>query len=242
MTGPTAARSATDDAPNIVVIEDDASIGKLLRHTLEGSGFSVTLRTNGRSGVLALEQQHVDLLVLDLGLPDVDGIELLRQLRAGGTDRPIRQVPVVILTARNDESDRVLGLELGADDYVDKPFSPRELTARIRAVLRRSVPDPDRDGGPPVRVGGLTLDPARREVRHDAAVVELTATEFELLEFLMRHRGTVCRRELLLERVWGYHATSTTRTVDVHLGQLRRKLGNAVQLTTVRGIGYRLDP
>ncbi len=241
MTGSAAARAAIGE-PSIVVIEDDASIGKLLRQTLEGSGFSVALRTSGRSGLLALEQQHVDLVILDLGLPDIDGIEVLRQLRADGADRSMRKVPVVILTARHDESDRVLGLELGADDYVDKPFSPRELTARIRAVLRRSVPDLDEAGEQPVRVGPLTLDPARREVRRDTTVVELTATEFDLLEFLMRHRGTVCRRELLLERVWGYHATSTTRTVDVHVGQLRRKLGDAVQLTTVRGVGYRLDP
>jgi DNA-binding response OmpR family regulator len=222
------------ESPSIVVIEDDASIGKLLHQTLAASGFRVTVRTTGASGLLAVEQDGADLVVLDLGLPDVDGIEVLRRLR------DVAATPVVVLTARTDESDRILGLELGADDYVDKPFSPRELTARVRAVLRRSRPDPRPTGV--LEAGEVVLDPARHEVAVAGERVELTSTEFDLLEFLLRHAGTVCRRELLLEEVWGYHPSSATRTVDVHVGQLRRKLGSAAAVTTVRGVGYRLDP
>ena len=171
--------------------------------------------------------------MLDVGLPDIDGLEVCRRLRSGST------IPVIFLTARDGEIDRVLGLELGADDYVTKPFSPTELVARVKAVLRRS------DGVAPTEVlqaGGVTIDAGRREIRVDDGVVAFTTKEFDLLRFLAERPGLALSRQQILDGVWGYDWFGDARTVDVHVAQVRKKVGGAVSLTTVRGIGYRLDP
>jgi DNA-binding response OmpR family regulator len=150
-------------------------------------------------------------------------------------------VPIIVVTAREEEADRVLGLELGADDYVTKPFSPRELVARVKAVLRRAEPEPQDGPEPPLHLGSLTVDPARHEVSFEGRQVQLTAREFELLCYLVRNRGLVLTRDQILERVWGYSFPADTRTVDVHIRQLRAKLGDRAPIVTIRGVGYKAD-
>ncbi len=213
----------------VLVVEDEATIADLLRTYLGREGFGVQVESDGASGLAAAQRLQPAAIVLDVGLPGLDGIEVCRRLRAAGD-----QVPVLFVTARDSEVDRVLGLELGADDYVTKPFSPRELVARVKAVLRRGQPDAE----PSYAVGALTLDPARRQVTADGREVALTATEFDLLAWLLRRPGRVATREQLLSEVWGYAAPAGTRTVDVHVAQLRAKLGDASPIRTVRGVGY----
>ncbi len=188
---------------------------------------------DGAAGLAAARRLHPVAVVLDVGLPTMDGTEVCRRLRAEGD-----WTPVVFVTARDDEVDRVLGLELGADDYVTKPFSPRELVARVRSVVRRSTGPSEQ---PPRTVGRVTLDPVRRRVTADGVAVTLTTTEFDLLAHLMRRPGQVFPREQLLSQVWGYEAAAGTRTVDVHVAQLRAKLGAASPIRTVRGVGYAAD-
>jgi two-component system, OmpR family, response regulator len=215
-----------------VVIEDDEAISELLGTYLEQAGFEVVRECTGEGGLGAVDRQHPRFVVLDLGLPDVDGFELCRHLR-GSSD-----VPILILTARDEEPDRIIGLELGADDYLTKPFSPRELVARVRAVLRRAEP------GPPesrvIEVGGLRLDLAKRAATLAGSPLALRTLEFELLAELARNAGQVVRRDRLLDRVWGLPFPGGTRTVDVHVAQLRKKLGHPDLIQTVRGVGYRL--
>jgi two-component system, OmpR family, response regulator len=215
-----------------VVIEDDEAIGALVGTYLERAGFEVVRERSGEGGVDAVERRRPRVVVLDLGLPDVDGFDLCRRLR-GGAD-----VPILILTARDEEADRIIGLELGADDYITKPFSPRELVARVRAVLRRAEP-----GSPESRVievGELCVDLRTRSATFGSSALTLRTLEFELLAELARNAGRVVTRDRLLDRVWGLSFPGGTRTVDVHVAQLRKKLRRPDVIQTVRGVGYRL--
>jgi DNA-binding response OmpR family regulator len=219
----------------VLVVEDERPIADLLRLYLARDGFGVHVEHDGTAGLAAARRLKPVACVLDIALPGMDGTEICRRLRAEGD-----WTPVLFLTARDDEVDRVVGLELGADDYVTKPFSPRELVARVRAVLRRSAGPPD--GAVPLRVGPISLDPGRRSVAVGDAPVSLTQTEFDLLAHLMRRPGRVYTRDELLASVWGYPAHGGTRTVDVHVAQVRAKLGDAAGvLRTVRGVGYTAD-
>jgi DNA-binding response OmpR family regulator len=217
----------------VVVVEDDPSIADLLDLYLREAGFRVLLAPSGERG-LELVGQHVPaLVVLDIGLPGIDGLEVCRRVRAAS------DLPILFLTARDSEVDRIVGLELGADDYVTKPFSPREVVARVKAILRRGEPRPTGSG--PIAVGeGIEVDVARREARVDGAPVALATREFDLLAFLADHLGLALSRQQLLDGVWGPDWYGDERTVDVHVRQLRKKLGDGLPLATVWGVGYRL--
>jgi len=224
----------TSDAGTIVVVEDDPNIGDLVELYLRREDYRVLQATDARQALEVVARERPRLVVLDLGLPGhQDGLDVCRRLRDNG------RVPVLILTARDSELDRVLGLELGADDYVTKPFSPRELVARVKAILRR-VDGPPR-GEPEVLVaGGVEVDTARREARVDGEVVPLAAREFDLLAHLAHNAGLALTRAQLLDGVWGPGWYGDERTVDVHVRQLRKKLGDQLPLATVWGVGYRL--
>jgi DNA-binding response OmpR family regulator len=219
----------------ILVVDDEPKIARLLRDYLERAGFNVSVAHDGREALMRARTERPDLVILDLGLPAVDGLDVTRQLRRDG------DLPILMLTARDDETDRVAGLELGADDYVTKPFSPREVVARVRAILRRR-------GGPSgeevIRVGPLEVDPARMRVAVDGKVVELTATEFALLTALARQPGRVYTRSQLLDAIHGTAFESYERAIDAHVKNLRRKLEPEPHrprlLLTVHGVGYRL--
>ena len=219
----------------ILVVDDEPDLLELLRVNLAQAGFEVELATGGREGLEKAHRRRPDLVVLDLMLPDLQGTEVCRRLRA---DAELGAVPILMLTARSEEIDRVVGLELGADDYVTKPFSPRELVLRARAILRRA-----RGAGEAattMRAGALELDPDRHRCRVGEREVKLTAKEFDLLRTLMERPGRVMTRDRLLDEVWGSDVTVTSRTVDTHLKRLREKLGDAGDLVeTVRGVGYR---
>jgi DNA-binding response OmpR family regulator len=217
----------------IVLVEDEEDIASLVRAYLERDGFRVVWATRGTEGLQALERHDARLAILDLQLPDTDGLDVCRAIRSWS------RVPIVMLTARDEEVDRVTGLELGADDYVTKPFSPRELVARVHAVLRRTEPDA---GDDELVAGDVVLDRRRRSVTVAGEDVELTAREFDLLWHLAQRPGIVLGRERLLDRVWGLEFPGGTRTVDVHVGQLRRKLDRPHLIRTVRGSGYKLVP
>jgi DNA-binding response OmpR family regulator len=216
----------------VMVVEDEPNIGALVRTYLERDGYDVLWVRSGEDALVELRRHPVKLVVLDIGLPGIDGLEVCRRI-AG-------EIPVIMLTARDEEPDRVAGLEIGADDYVAKPFSPRELTARVKAVLRRASRAPDANDV--VSLGPVMLSRAAREVRVDGAEVELTQREFDLLEYLLRHPGQVVTRDQLLESVWGFLSPGETRTVEVHVAQLRKKLGHADVIRTVRGLGYKASP
>ena len=224
------------DGDTIVVIEDDRNISDLVAMYLRRDGYRVLQAEDAEGGLAYCERDHPKLVVVDIGLPgELDGFDVCRRLRAAG------DVPVVVLTARDDEVDRVIGFELGADDYVTKPFSPRELVARVRAILRRSAAGAAPRAEPAVlEVGDIVVDTGRREVRQGASVVALTTREFDLLNYLVSNRGLALSRRQLLDGVWGEGWYGDERTVDVHVRQLRRKLGDALPLTTVWGVGYRL--
>ena len=215
----------------VMIVEDEPPIGALLRTYLERAGYTVRWVRSGEDALAELRRGRVGLVVLDIGLPGIDGFEVCR--RIGG------EVPVIMLTARDEEPDRVAGLEVGADDYVTKPFSPRELTARVKAVLRRAGARAAGSAEDVLELGGLVLDRGAREVRLDGVEIELTQREFDLLEYLVRHRGQVVSREQLLESVWDYRSIGETRTVEVHVAQLRKKLGRPELIRTVRGVGYK---
>ena len=214
----------------ILLVEDEEDIATLVRTYLERDGFQVVWASRGVEGLLALEQHEVRLAILDLQLPDADGLDLCRAIRQQS------RLPIVILTARDEEIDRITGLELGADDYIAKPFSPRELVARVRAVLRRAEPDAAADE---IVLGDVAVDRGGRAVTVNGNPVELTGMEFDLLAYLIDHTGLVLSRERLLDRVWGLAFPGGTRTVDVHVAQLRRKLGRPELICTVRGSGYK---
>ena len=213
----------------VLVGEDEAPIADLERLYLSREGFGVHVESDGQAVLDAARRLHPVALVLDIGLPTMDGLAVCRALRAADD-----WTPVLIVTARGDEVDRLIGLELGADDYLTKPFSPRELVARVKAILRRSAPAAPRS----LQVGEVVLDLDRHLSTVAGEPVELTATEFALLAFLLRRPGQVYDREQLLAQVWGYEAAAGTRTVDVHVAQLRAKLGPASPIRTVRGVGY----
>ncbi len=216
-------------------MEDERPIADLVRMYLDRDGYGVHVESDGAAGLAAARKLHPVACVLDIRLPSMDGTEVCRRLRESGD-----WTPVIFLTARDDEVDRILGLEMGADDYITKPFSPRELVSRVKAVLRRTAGPPDGDR---VRqVGPVALDPGRRCVTVSGETVTLTSTEFDLLAFLMNRPGRVFGREELLASVWGYAAHAGTRTVDVHVAQIRAKLGDAAGvIRTVRGVGYTAD-
>jgi DNA-binding response OmpR family regulator len=222
------------EAGTIVVIEDDPNIADLVDMYLRREGFRVIQATNGQKGIEAVGRERARLVVIDIGLPDqMDGFEVCRRLRSAS------DVPVVLLTARDTELDRVVGLELGADDYVTKPFSPRELVARVRAILRRSE-GPSRNHVETLVVGDVEIDTERHEVRCAGELIALTAREFDLLAYLAENVGLVLSRRQLLDGVWGIDWVGDDRTVDVHVRQLRKKLGTGLPLATVWGVGYRL--
>jgi DNA-binding response OmpR family regulator len=219
----------------VLVVEDDRDIAELVERYLQKSGFATELLSSGREALTALAERPPDLLILDLMLPHVDGLEICRAARGN----PLTSaMPIIMLTARAEESERIVGLELGADDYIAKPFSPNELVARVRALLRRTQRQPEpRD----IIYGPIYIDSERHVVSSAGTAVSLTAKEFLLLEYLLRHRGRVLSRDVLLTDVWGYKYTGGTRTVDVHVRRLREKLpalGDA--LVTVKQFGYKL--
>jgi DNA-binding response OmpR family regulator len=226
--------SSSSSAGLVLVVEDEPAIADLIRTYLLREGFTAHVAGDGLTALAVIARDRPVLVVLDVGLPGVDGTEVCRRMRAGGD-----WTPVLFVTARDDEVDRVVGLELGADDYVTKPFSPRELVARVKAVLRRGA---GARGGGRISVGELALDLETRRVTAAGAPVELTTTEFDLLAHLMRRPGRVFAREELLTEVWGYPAGTPTRTVDVHVAQLRGKIGVAARVRTVRGVGYAVEP
>jgi DNA-binding response OmpR family regulator len=219
---------------HILVVDDERAIRRLLRLYLSDAGFTVAEAPDGLAALDQVRRGGIDLVLLDLNLPEIDGFEVCRQVREVAT------VPVIMVTARDEESQRVTGLELGADDYVVKPFSPAEVVARVKAVLRRvSAPvDPHRT----LRAGPAELEPTSRRVTVDGREVELTRLEFDLLAELAAHPRVVYTRERLLEKVWGYQSGVGGKTVDVHVANLRRKLGEAIGIVAVRGVGYKLEP
>lgn len=226
----------------VLVAEDDPTVSEVIARYLQREGFVVELASDGAEALALAMANPPDLLVLDLMLPTMDGFDVCRQLRAA------MPVPVIMLTARDEESDRIAGLELGADDYVSKPFSPRELTARVKAVLRRATGamQPASDGGPDVvRAGGVEVDTVAHEVRVNGADVALTSREFDLLVHFMRHPRRAFRREELLDQVWGF-TYGDTSTVTVHVRRLREKIEEDAaeprHICTVWGVGYRFEP
>lgn len=221
----------------IVVIEDETDILEVIAYNLKREGYDVVTSTSGEDGLEKIEKTKPNLVVLDLMLPEVDGIELCRKLKSD----PVTQgIPVIMVTAKGEESDVVLGLGVGADDYVTKPFSPRELTARVKAVLRRSKARGETDRRERLSFEGVVIDPQRHEVRVDDEAIVLTATEFRLLHFLASHPGRVFTRDHLLTRVIGDDAIVIDRNIDVHVRAIRKKLGGRRELIeTIRGVGYR---
>jgi DNA-binding response OmpR family regulator len=224
----------SNEPGTIVVVEDDPNISDLVDMYLRREGFRVIQAADGENGLAAIGREKPRLAILDVGLPGtIDGLEVCRRIRANG------QTPVLMLTARDGEIDRILGLELGADDYVTKPFSPRELVARVKAILRRA--DGPRPDPPEVLVAGqVEIDTGRREARVEGRVAALATQEFELLQFLANNMGLALTRQQILDGAWGHGWYGDERTVDAHVRQLRKKLGDALPLTTVWGVGYRL--
>jgi DNA-binding response OmpR family regulator len=216
--------------PSVLLIEDDQSIGSLVRSYLERNGYRIVWVRSGEDGLIELNRHAIRIVVLDIGLPGMDGFDVCKKIRARSS------VPIVMLTARDEEPDRVAGLEVGADDYLTKPFSPRELAARIKAVLRRTQTGTHEEL---LSLGDVLVKRGAREVVVAGEPVELTVKEFDLLAWLIEHAGIVFSREQLLDHVWGMSYLGGTRTVDVHVAQVRRKLGRPTLIRTVRGAGYK---
>jgi phosphate regulon transcriptional regulator PhoB len=233
------------DDREILVVDDEASVVEVVSLYLQREGFTVRQARDGREALNLLAERAPALVVLDLMLPHVDGLEIMRRLR-GDAEGNTGNVPVIMLTARSQETDRIYGLELGADDYVTKPFSPAELVARVKAVLRRSRAAENAPQTEQLSYEGLTINPKTRQVSVYEEEVELTATEFNLLLFMARHPNQVFSREQLLENVWGFSEYVDPSTVTVHIRRLREKIerdpGNPEQLLTVWGVGYRFQP
>jgi two-component system alkaline phosphatase synthesis response regulator PhoP len=220
----------------VLVVDDEANIVELARMYLEQEGFRVQSANDGAKALDMISREPPSLMVLDLMLPEVDGWEVCRRVRSGKT---APDLPIVMLTARDEDVDKIVGLELGADDYITKPFNPRELVARVKAILRRSHRSVARESV--VHVGDVTIDPARHEVTIAGRSVDLRPKEFDLLLALAEHHGMVLSRDQLLNLVWGYDFYGETRTVDVHIAQLRKKLvGSSVEVETVLSVGYKL--
>ena len=223
----------------ILIVEDEADIADLVKYHLEREGLVARTVADGKQALELIVRDHPDLIILDLMLPGMDGLEMCRRLRGQSATQ---RIPIIMLTARAEEVDRIVGLEIGADDYVAKPFSPRELVARVKAVLRRAAA-PVGPSEAPVSFGSLRLDPTRHEVTKDDHAIDLSAMEFRLLEFFLRHRGRVFTRTQLLDQVWGQDRFVEPRTVDVHIRRLREKVEenprNPALILTVRGMGYK---
>jgi two-component system, OmpR family, response regulator len=228
-----------DRAPRILLVDDEQPIQTLLSFPLQRDGYEVVQASDGREALARFSEQQFDLVVLDLMLPRMDGLEVCKRLRAGGST-----VPIIMLTAKSEEIDKVLGLELGADDYITKPFSMREFRSRVKAALRRSgMVRPEADDEQPIEVRGLRIDPTKRTVVREGDTVATTFVEFEILTALARTPGRVFTRDMLLSRVWGDSAYRDPRTIDVHIRHLREKIEadpkEPEYLFTVRGVGYR---
>jgi two-component system, OmpR family, response regulator len=217
-------------AGHVLLVEDEPSVGELVRGYLARDGWTVIWVRSGEEALVELDRHPVRIVILDIGLPGIDGFEVCRQVRSRS------RTPILMLTARDEEPDRIVGLELGADDYLTKPFSPRELVARMKAILRRAEPQVDYDL---LELGDVSLDRGTHDVTIDGRPVELTAKEFELLAYFLANPGAVLSRDVLLDRVWGVSYPGGTRTVDVHVAQLRRKLGRPELIRTLRGSGYK---
>ena len=218
----------------VLIVDDDPDIQRLVSYNLSQAGFQVTTAVSGRLALDTVQKHPPDLIILDVMLPDIDGLEVCRSLRQRDNSR---RIPVIMLTARTEEIDRVVGFEVGADDYVMKPFSPRELVLRVKSIFRRI----GEDRSDVLRIGRIRLFPQRRQVVAGSRSVTLTAKEFDLLQELMRARGNVLTREMLMDKVWGYHGDAASRTLDTHVRRLREKLGDdGVHVETVRGVGYRM--
>lgn len=218
----------------VLVVEDEKPIADILRMYLTRDGFGVHVESDGIAGLSAAKTLHPVAIILDVGLPGIDGVEVCKNLRNSGI-----WTPILFCTARDDEVDRILGLEMGGDDYITKPFSPREIVARVKSVLRRT--NLVQSGAGPVVVGEISLDSDSRRVLLAGEEISLTATEFDLMEYLMSQPGRVFSRDQLLSHVWGYSSIVGTRTVDVHIAQLRSKFGKHDPIRTVRGVGYSIE-
>jgi two-component system alkaline phosphatase synthesis response regulator PhoP len=222
--------------PTILVIEDESSIASFVSLYLKNAGYAVKTAATGSEGLAQVAAGAPALIVLDLMLPDIDGIEVCKRIRQNS------DVPILMLTARDEDVDKIIGLEVGADDYLTKPFNPRELVARIRSILRRAAPERRQRESEVIEHGDLRIDAGRREAKVGDEEIQLAPKEFDLLWELLDHRGLVLTRDQLLERVWGYTFAGDTRTVDVHVRQVRRKLGDASPIVTVWGVGYKVAP
>jgi DNA-binding response OmpR family regulator len=221
--------------PTILVVEDESSIASFVSLYLKNAGYAVRTAATGLDAISEAGAHSPALIVLDLMLPDIDGIEVCKRLRQHS------DVPILMLTARDEDVDKIIGLEVGADDYLTKPFNPRELVARIKSILRRSSPERRELETEVLQHGDLRVDAGRREATVAGEEIQLAPKEFDLLWELLDHRGLVLTRDQLLERVWGYTFAGDTRTVDVHVRQLRRKLGDASPIVTVWGVGYKVS-
>jgi DNA-binding response OmpR family regulator len=219
---------------NILVVEDETSIASFVAAYLKNAGYAVRTAASSQTALTEIASEMPALIVLDLNLPDGDGVELCRRIRKSS------DVPILMLTARDEDVDKIIGLEVGADDYMTKPFNPRELVARVKSVLRRAAPERRRSETAELSHGELVINSGKREVHVGDEEVRLAPKEFDLLWELLDHRGIVLTRDQLLERVWGYTFAGDTRTVDVHVRQIRRKLGDASPIVTVWGVGYKV--
>ena len=224
------------NSESILIVEDESSIASFVALYLKNAGYSVRTVTKGADALDQVSSDPPSLTILDLMLPDIDGIEVCRRIRTRS------DVPILMLTARDEDVDKIIGLEVGADDYLTKPFNPRELVARVKSILRRATPVREARESAQIRHGDLHVDAGRREVRVGEEEIQLAPKEFDLLWELLDHRGLVLTRDQLLERVWGYTFAGDTRTFDVHVRQLRRKLGEASPIVTVWGVGYKVSP
>ncbi|TML89430.1 MAG: response regulator transcription factor [Actinobacteria bacterium] len=220
----------------VLVVEDEASIASFVSAYLKNAGYGVRTAATGGEALRQVAAEKPALVVLDLMLPDIDGIEVCKRIRQES------DLPILMLTAREEDVDKIIGLEVGADDYLTKPFNPRELVARVRSILRRATPERAARESAQLKHGDLVVDAGRREVKVGEQEIQLAPKEFDLLWELLDHRGLVLTRDQLLERVWGYTFAGDTRTVDVHVRQLRRKLGDASPIVTVWGVGYKVSP
>ena len=218
----------------ILVVEDETSIASFVAAYLRNAGYAVRSASSAQAALAELTSKLPELIILDLNLPDGDGVELCRRIRKGS------DVPILMLTARDEDVDKIIGLEVGADDYMTKPFNPRELVARVKSVLRRAAPERRRSETAELSHGDLVINSGKREVYVGDEEIRLAPKEFDLLWELLDHRGIVLTRDQLLERVWGYTFAGDTRTVDVHVRQIRRKLGDASPIVTVWGVGYKV--
>jgi DNA-binding response OmpR family regulator len=218
----------------ILVVEDETSIASFIAAYLRNAGYAVKTAASAQAALLQLAADVPALVILDLNLPDGDGVELCRRIRKTS------DVPILMLTARDEDIDKIIGLEVGADDYMTKPFNPRELVARVKSILRRAAPERRRTESEELQHGDLSINAGKREVHVREEEIRLAPKEFDLLWELLDHRGIVLTRDQLLERVWGYTFAGDTRTVDVHVRQIRRKLGDASPIVTVWGVGYKV--